>query len=188
MAHTCTSKIIIIGSDKGLSPDRHQAIIWINARLPLGINFSEISIEINKYSFKKMQKMSSAKRRQFWLGLSVLIIVPRLRSEYTDSNFRYNLLAGYVPDLIQTCFYSPNGLEFLIYRQIVSSLHYIISQANTESNIEIRHNRRPSAGFRNKAIQWDINRYNILKQVSKECLYERLMGNILLTINILITA
>ena len=34
-----------IGSDNGLSPSRHQAIIWINAGIlligPIGTNFSE---------------------------------------------------------------------------------------------------------------------------------------------------
>ena len=36
----------IIGSDNGLSPGRHQAIIWTNTGIllirPLGTNFSEI--------------------------------------------------------------------------------------------------------------------------------------------------
>ena len=45
VTHICVGKIIIIGSDNGLSPDRRQAIIWTNAGLlligPLGINFSE---------------------------------------------------------------------------------------------------------------------------------------------------
>ena len=60
------SKIIIIGSDDGLSPDRRQAIIWTNAGMlligPLGTNFSEILIEIQIFQFKKMNlKMSSGK-------------------------------------------------------------------------------------------------------------------------------
>ena len=37
----CVSKLTIIGSDNGLRPDRHQAIIWNNT------NFSEISIKIH---------------------------------------------------------------------------------------------------------------------------------------------
>ena len=50
-AYICVSKLTIIGSDNGLSPDRRQAIIWTNAGLslligPLGTNFSEILIEI----------------------------------------------------------------------------------------------------------------------------------------------
>ena len=75
--HICVSKLTIIGSDNGLSPDRRQAIIWTNARIlligPLGTNFSDILIEILAFSFKKMRmKVSSAKRRPFCLGLNVL--------------------------------------------------------------------------------------------------------------------
>ena len=67
----------IIGSDNGLAPDRHQAIIWTNAGIlssePLGTNFSEILIKIHIFSFKKMHlQMSSGKWRPFCLGLSVL--------------------------------------------------------------------------------------------------------------------
>ena len=73
----CVSKLTIIGSDNGLSPDRRQAIIWTNAGIlligPLGTNFSEILIEILTFSFKKMRlKVSSAKRRPFCLGLNLL--------------------------------------------------------------------------------------------------------------------
>ena len=71
------SKITILGSDNGLSPDRRQAIIWNNAGLlfiePLGTNFSEISVGIQTFSFKKMHlNMSSAKWRPFCLSLNVL--------------------------------------------------------------------------------------------------------------------
>ena len=77
MTHICVSKLTIIGSDNGLSPDRRQAIIWTNAGLllnePVGTNFSEIWIEIPTFLFKKMRlKVSSAKRRPFCLGLNVL--------------------------------------------------------------------------------------------------------------------
>ena len=73
VTHICVSKLTIIGSDNGLSPDRRQAIIWTNTGLlligPLGTNFSEILIEILTFSFKKMLlKVSSAKRRPFCLG------------------------------------------------------------------------------------------------------------------------
>ena len=51
-------KLSTIGSDNGLSPGRHQAIIWTNARIlligHLGTNFSEMLIEIPTFSFKKM--------------------------------------------------------------------------------------------------------------------------------------
>ena len=77
--HICISKLTIIGSDNGLSPDWRQAIIWTNAGLlligPLGTNFSEILIQILTFSFKKMHlKVPSVKRRPFCLGLNVLSI------------------------------------------------------------------------------------------------------------------
>ena len=77
VTHLCVSELTIIGSDNGLSPGRRQAIIWTNAVIlliePLGTNFSEILIEIQIFSFKKMRlKMSSAKWRPFCLGLNVL--------------------------------------------------------------------------------------------------------------------
>ena len=77
VTHICISKLSIIGSDNGLSPDRRQAIIWTNAGIlligTLGTNFSEILIEIWIFSFKKMGlKVSSAKWRPFCLGLNML--------------------------------------------------------------------------------------------------------------------
>ena len=77
--HTYVSKLTIIGSDNGLSPDRRQAIIWTNAIVlligPLGTNFSDILIEILTFSFQKMRlKVPSAKQRPFCLGLNVLIV------------------------------------------------------------------------------------------------------------------
>ena len=35
VTHICVSKLTIIGSDNGLSPDRRQAIIWTNAGILL---------------------------------------------------------------------------------------------------------------------------------------------------------
>ena len=60
--HIYVSKLTILGSDNGLSPDQRQAIIWTNAGIlliaPLGTNFSE--------NCKKMHlKMSSGKWRPF---------------------------------------------------------------------------------------------------------------------------
>ena len=77
VTHICVSKLTIIGSDNGLSPEQRQAIIWINARIlligPLGKNFSEILIEIQTFPLKKIRmKMSSAKCCSFHLGLNVL--------------------------------------------------------------------------------------------------------------------
>ena len=51
--HICVSKLTIIGSDNGLSPDRRQAIIWTNAGLlfigPLGNRNSNIFIQENAF-------------------------------------------------------------------------------------------------------------------------------------------
>ena len=58
VTHIFVRKITIIGSNSGLSPGRHQAIIWTNARIlliePLGTGFSEILIEIYTCLFKKI--------------------------------------------------------------------------------------------------------------------------------------
>ena len=81
--HICVNKILIIGPDNGLSSDRRKAIIWTNAGIlltgPLGINFSEIPIEIPIFSFKKIHlNLSSEKWRPFCLCLNVLRFCPDL--------------------------------------------------------------------------------------------------------------
>ena len=74
--HIRVSEIIFIGSDNGLSPGRRRTIIWTNFGIlligPLGMNFSEILIEISIFTFKKMHLMSSTKWCLFRLGLNVL--------------------------------------------------------------------------------------------------------------------
>ena len=75
--HISVSKLTTTGSDNGLSPGRHQAIIWTNAGIlligPLGTNFCEILIEIHTFSFKKMHlKLLSGKWRPFCLNLNVI--------------------------------------------------------------------------------------------------------------------
>ena len=56
VTHICVSKLTIIGSDNGLLPGRHQAIIWTKAGIwsiePLGTNFnrnSNIFIQENAF-------------------------------------------------------------------------------------------------------------------------------------------
>ena len=85
--HICVGKLTIMGSDHGLSPGWHQAIIWTNAGKlliwPLGTNFSEMLIEIHTFSLKKMHlKMSSAKWRPFCLSLNVLGSALLLRTTF----------------------------------------------------------------------------------------------------------
>ena len=57
VTHICASKLIIIGSKNGLSPDRCQAIIWSSAGISLfwpNGNFSEILIEIYRFLLNKV--------------------------------------------------------------------------------------------------------------------------------------
>ena len=67
----------IIGSDNGLSPGRHQAIIWTNNEIlliqTLGTNFSDILIEILVFPFKKMHFKISSKK--VCRGLIVLRVI-----------------------------------------------------------------------------------------------------------------
>ena len=77
VTHICVCELTTIGSDNSLSPGRRQAFIWTNAGIlligPLGTNFSEILIEIDTFSSKKIHlKMLSGKWRPFCLGLNVL--------------------------------------------------------------------------------------------------------------------
>ena len=79
VTHICVSKLTIIGSDNGLSPGRCQAIIsnqcWNIVNWVLRTNFSEILIEVQRFSFKKMRlKMSSENWRPFCIGLNVLTL------------------------------------------------------------------------------------------------------------------
>ena len=61
VTYICVSKIIIVGSDNGLSPAWHHAIIWNNAKIlllvPLEINFNEIVVDIDIFhSIKSIWK------------------------------------------------------------------------------------------------------------------------------------
>ena len=71
VTHICVG-IRTVGSDKGFSPGRHQAIIWSNAGIlfigPLGTDFNEILIKIQV----SLANMSSARCLPFLLSLSVL--------------------------------------------------------------------------------------------------------------------
>ena len=111
--HICVSKLTIIGSDNGLSPDRRQANIWTNAGIlligTLGTNFSVILSEIHTFSFKKMHlKTSSAKRRPFCLGLNVLTLNKRI----ADVN---NMISCWIAlfHMLNTLRLRQNGPNFL---------------------------------------------------------------------------
>ena len=123
MTHICVSKLTIIGSDNGLSPEQRQAIIWTNVWILLirllGTNFNEILIGIQTFSFKKMHlKMASAKWRPFCLGLNVLNLHLH---HYKLMNFSSNNSASAEPKLItqwKRIFY-----WFIVFIHI--SIHYL---------------------------------------------------------------
>ena len=66
VTHVCFSKLIMIGSDNGLSPGRRQAILWTNAGIlligPVGINFSEI-FNRNLYIFNSENACENVVRK-----------------------------------------------------------------------------------------------------------------------------
>ena len=85
--HICVSNLTIIDSDNGLLPDWRQTIICTNAGIlligPLGTNFSENIIGIQKFSiYKMLLKMLSAKWRLFRLGLNELKIRIVVRKKF----------------------------------------------------------------------------------------------------------
>ena len=80
--HIWVSKLNIIGSDNGLAPGGCQAIIWTSAGIlliwPLRTNFSEMLIEIQMFSLKKMhlKMLLLPVRRQaiIWTCAGILLI------------------------------------------------------------------------------------------------------------------
>ena len=120
--HICVSKQTLIGSDNGLSPGPHQAIIWTKAGIlligPLGTKFNEILIEIHTFSFKEMHlKMLSGKWRPFCLGLNVLTpLVLRTR-------FPLELFSKYLPLTLEDDYFS----EKLILRKLsLEHIHFFL--------------------------------------------------------------
>ena len=108
---------VIVDSDDGLSPNQRQTIFWTNADLlaiwPLGTNFSEICIEIQDFSFKKMHlKMSFAKWQPFCLTLKVLRICTGKRNccQYTQFIYAlwYNMLLYWKDTVQSVCLISVN--------------------------------------------------------------------------------
>ena len=100
MTHICIGNLTNIGPDKGLSSGRRQAIIWTNAGIflivPWGINFSEIVLGIQTFSFKKMHLKMSAEWRPFCLGLNVLTFgnIPNITSHERHDISCYSKLFG----------------------------------------------------------------------------------------------
>ena len=109
VTHICVSKLTIIASDNGLSPDRRQAIIWTNPGLllmgSLRTNFSEILIEILTFSFTKMRlKVSSAKRRPFCLGFNELNIASGCYLWISFVKKYFITTTAFLTALLESCF------------------------------------------------------------------------------------
>ena len=98
MTHICINRLTIIDSDNGLLPDQCQAIIRANVGIlliePLGINCSEILVDIYTFSFRKINlKTSSGKWHPFCLGLNVLTTTSR-------SSILFHFLTSLVPSFL----------------------------------------------------------------------------------------
>ena len=137
VTHICVGKLSIIGSDNGLWPSRRQAIIWTNAGIlligTLGTNFSEISIEIYTFSFKKMHlKMPSGKWRPCCLGLSVLRCGSTFKSFVFKLNMQNSVLWIHCEiALISMPLNFTNGRSILVH----GWWHQAISLANVDLNL-----------------------------------------------------
>ena len=97
--HICINKLTIFGSDNGLLPERHQAIIWTNAGIlligPLGTNFNEMLIQIYVFSFKKMHLKSARNCRSFHLSLNVLNGFVQLVTVFTPGRHSLSLILSF---------------------------------------------------------------------------------------------
>ena len=111
VTHTCicVSKLTIIGSDKGLSPDRREAIIWTNAGIllvgPLRTNFSEILIKIHNFSLWKIHFKMSGKWRPSCLGLNVL------NDWYWNSIAHYTSISSSTPRYVYIWLYKHRNVK-----------------------------------------------------------------------------
>ena len=125
----CVSAPTIIGWDNDLSPSRHQAIIWTNARIlligPLGTNF-----QIHIFLLKKMPlKISSVKCRSFCLGLNFLNTgVKWLLLEHLLTNPSTSIYHVWTYFDILKCVQSCSGVQAMLlnrYEKRCSFDHYI---------------------------------------------------------------
>ena len=121
------------GSGNGLSSGLRQAIIWTSASMlligPLGTNFNEILIGIQKFSFKKMPlKMSSEKWRPFCLNLNVLthcgLVMPYGISELHHHQTGLLPVWGQVITSTNTNFFSIEPPEYISMKFYTKFKHF----------------------------------------------------------------
>ena len=96
VTHICFNYITIIGSDYGLSPGRHPAIIWTNAGIlligPIGTNFNEILIIMYIFSFKKMHLKMSGNGCHFVSALMCWYVPLHNVELYWNCILKYNIV------------------------------------------------------------------------------------------------
>ena len=85
--HICVGILPVIGSDSGLSPGRHQAIIWTNAKIlliwPVETNFSEILFRNSNIFIQEIAlERVAPKGRPVCLGLNVSIFGACVHLQY----------------------------------------------------------------------------------------------------------
>ena len=82
VTHICVSKQTILGSDNGLAPGRHQAIIWTNAGIllirTLGTRNSYIFIQENVFE-NVVRKLAAILSRPQCVNLQIQIKLTELK-------------------------------------------------------------------------------------------------------------
>ena len=102
--HICISKIIIIGSDNGLSPGRRQAIIWTDAWMlligPLGTNFNEIDSKFIYFHSRKSISICRLKNGGHFVSASMCSI--GVMNEGAFARLRIDMSFGAIPYIAAT--------------------------------------------------------------------------------------
>ena len=138
VTHICVGKLTII--------------IWINVGIllmgPLGTNFSEILIEIQTFSLKKIRlKMSSVKYCSFRLGLNVLMKGVFIGSDNGSAPLRYWAITWTNDDLLSIITFRKQCSEIFIKKKFffkkvhfiqASMMLYVCSMASIASHISTR--------------------------------------------------
>ena len=150
MTHICVGNQTIIGSDNGLSPDRRQAIIWINAEIlliePLGTNFNKILIEIYTLSFKKMHlKISSGK----WKAISSR---PQCVKVGNSPTLSCRLFIPFIHP-------SPSHYDYVTMRAMASQITSltIVYSTDFSGTDERKHQSTASLAFVRGIHRWPVN-------------------------------
>ena len=130
--HICVGKLVIIGSDNGLSPRRRRATIWTNVGIssiwPLGTNVSEVLVGIHTFWFNKMHlkmfffcEMVSTWSRPQSVKTAMLMSVSWSIWYHAWANVVLSRSGGYNPSCVyaSVCVWTSGGV------QLNSTKHWI---------------------------------------------------------------